>query len=121
MGVLLALVPFFWMLSSSLMTYGETATRQWLPDVPQFSNYTEAWREADFSKYFWNSVIITAVTLAGQLTTSILAAYAFARIRFFGREFIFALLLSTMMIPAMVTMIPNFIVIRGGLVCLPAE
>ncbi len=119
MGVLLALLPFFWMLSSSLMTYGETATRQWIPDIPQWSNYTEAWREADFSKYFWNSVVITAVTLAGQLTTSILAAYAFARIRFFGREFIFGLLLSTMMIPAMVTMIPNFIVIRGGLVCLP--
>ena len=119
LGVLLALLPFFWMLSSSLMTYGETATRQWIPDVPQWSNYTEAWREANFSKYFWNSVVITAVTLAGQLTTSILAAYAFARIRFFGREFIFGLLLSTMMIPAMVTMIPNFIVIRGGLVCLP--
>ncbi len=118
-GVVVALLPFFWMISSSLMTYGETATRQWVPDVPQWSNYTEAWREADFSKYFWNSVIITAVTLAGQLTTSILAAYAFARIRFFGRELIFALLLSTMMIPAMVTMIPNFMVIRGGLVCLP--
>lgn len=118
-GVVIAFVPFFWMLSTSLMTYGETATRKLWPAVPQFANYAEAWREANFSKYFLNSVIITAVTLIGQLTTSILAAYAFARIRFFGRDVIFALLLSTMMIPAMVTMIPNFIVIRGGLFCMP--
>lgn len=118
-GVAIAILPFFWMLSTSLMTYGETATRKWWPAVPQFSNYAEAWSEANFSKYFVNSVVITAVTMAGQLATSILAAYSFARIRFFGREFIFAVLLSTMMIPAMVTMIPNFIVIRGGLFCLP--
>jgi len=113
LGVFVAILPFFWMLSASLMTYGETATRQWLPSVPQVVNYTEAWNQAKFSKYFVNSVIITAVTLTGQLSTSILAAYAFARIRFFGREVIFALLLSTMMIPAMVVMIPNFIVVRN--------
>ena len=118
-GVVVAILPFLWMLSTSLMTYGETATRAWKPAVPQFSNYSEAWRQANFSKYFFNSVIITAVTMTGQLATSILAAYAFARIRFFGRELMFALLLSTMMIPAMVTIIPNFIVIRGGLFCMP--
>lgn len=118
-GVVIAILPFFWMVSNSLMTYGETAQRKWWPAVPQFYNYVEAWNEAQFSKYFINSVVIAAVTLVGQLTTSILAAYSFARIRFWGREFLFAVLLSTMMIPAMVTMIPNFIVIRGGLFCLP--
>jgi ABC-type glycerol-3-phosphate transport system permease component len=118
-GALLAMLPFFWMLSASLMTYGETATRKWLPAVPQFANYVEAWTEANFSKYFMNSVIITVTTVAGQLTTSVLAGYAFARIKFKGRDLIFAVLLSTMMIPSMVTMIPNFIVVRGDLIPLP--
>ena len=118
-GVVIAILPFFWMVSNSLMTYGETAQRKWWPAVPQFYNYVEAWNAGQFSKYIINSVVIAAVTLVGQLTTSILAAYSFARIRFWGREFLFAVLLSTMMIPAMVTMIPNFIVIRGGLFCLP--
>lgn len=118
-GVVFAIIPFLWMISASLMTYGETATRQPYPDVPQFGNYLEAWNEANFSKYFINSVVITAVTLLGQLTTSILAAYAFARIRFVGREFLFSILLSTIMIPSTVTMIPNFMVIRGDIIPLP--
>jgi ABC-type glycerol-3-phosphate transport system permease component len=118
-GLILAILPFFWMVSASLMTYGETATRQWLPKVPQFSNYVDAWTSANFSKYFRNSVIITSVTLIGQLTTSILAGYSFARIRFFGRDFIFALMLSTIMIPAVVTMIPNFQLISGRIPFIP--
>ncbi|HEB65363.1 MAG TPA: carbohydrate ABC transporter permease, partial [Chloroflexi bacterium] len=83
-GGILAILPFFWMVSTSLMTLGETINKQWLPKVPQFSNYVEAWTEAKFGKYFLNSVIITTVTLAGLLTTSILAGYAFGRMKFFG-------------------------------------
>ncbi|MEM7535312.1 MAG: carbohydrate ABC transporter permease [Chloroflexota bacterium] len=119
LGAITAMIPFFWMLSASLMTYGETALRQMLPDVPQFVNYVEAWNEAEFSKYFFNSVVIVAVTLSGQLFTSILAGYAFARIRFIGRDVVFAILLSTMMIPSMVLMIPNFMMIRGSILPLP--
>ncbi len=119
LGAVVAIIPFFWMVSTSLMTLGETINRQWLPKKPQFGNYVEAWTEAKFAKYFVNSVIITFTTLAGLLTTSILAGYAFARIRFWGREAIFAVLLSTMMIPDSVTMIPNFLIIRGNIVPLP--
>jgi len=118
-GAFLAVIPFFWMVSTSLMTLGETINRQWLPKVPQFDNYLEAWNEANFSKFFLNSVIISATTIAGLLTTSILAGYAFARIHFRGRDLIFALLLSTMMIPESVTMIPNFLMIRGSIIPLP--
>lgn len=118
-GVFIAILPFFWMISTSLMTLGETINKKWWPDVPQFSNYVEAWTEANFAKYFINSVIITAVTVSGQLIISVLAAYGFARIKFFGREVIFAILLASMMIPESVIMIPNFLLIRGQIIPLP--
>lgn len=118
-GAVIAIVPFFWMVSTSLMTLGETINKQWLPKAPQFSNYTEAWTEAKFAKYFLNSVIITFITIAGLLTTSILSGYAFGRIKFYGRNVIFTLLLATMMIPESVTMIPNFLLIRGDVIPLP--
>lgn len=119
LGAIVAILPFFWMVSTSLMTLGETINRQWLPKVPQFENYSEAWTEAKFAKYFVNSVIITFVTIAGLLTTSILSGYAFGRIKFFGKNVLFALLLATMMIPELVTMIPNFLMIRGDILPLP--
>ena len=118
-GGFLAIIPFFWMVSTSLMTLGETINRQWVPGTPQWINYVEAWNEAQFSKYFMNSVIITITTLAGLLFTSILAGYAFGRIKFFGRDVIFAILLATMMIPESVTLIPNFLMVRGDILPLP--
>jgi ABC-type glycerol-3-phosphate transport system permease component len=118
-GAIVAVLPFFWMVSTSLMTLGETINKQWLPQAPQIKNYIDAWGEANFSRYFLNSVTIAVVTILGLLTTSILAGYAFGRIKFFGRDIIFALLLSTMMIPESVTLIPNFLMIRGGIFPLP--
>lgn len=118
-GALIAIIPFFSMVSTSLMTLGETINKQWLPKDPQFGNYVEAWTEANFAKYFMNSIIVTFVTIAGLLFTSILAGYAFARIKFFGKNVIFALLLATMMIPESITMIPNFVMIRGDIIPLP--
>lgn len=74
-------------------------------------NYLFAWKKGMFSEYLLNSVQITLITLSGELVISVLAAYAFARMQFPGRDVIFGLLLSSMMIPGMVTMIPNFITI----------
>ena len=118
-GACVSLMPFAWMLSASLMTYGETATRRWLPDAPQFANYLRAWQEANFARYFLNSVLIAATTLGGQLFTSVLAGYAFGRIAFKGRDLIFGIMLSTLMIHGMVTMIPNFLVISNRIPFLP--
>ncbi|PKN87140.1 MAG: ABC transporter permease [Chloroflexi bacterium HGW-Chloroflexi-8] len=115
----LALLPFYWMISTSLMTLGETINRKWLPAVPQFVNYINAWKEADFAKYFMNSVIITLTSIIGIMFTSTLAGYAFARIKFFGREVIFAIVLSTMMIPETITLLPNLMLIRGNIIPLP--
>lgn len=83
------------------------------------SNYWQAWVTAKFGKYLANSIIITSITIAGTVILSTLAAYAFARIEFPGRNALFALLLSTMMIPATVTMIPNFLTITGNNPLLP--
>ena len=110
-GGIIAIVPFLWMLSTSLMTLGEAISGRFLPQVPQWHNYVVAWREANFSEYFLNSVEITLITLGGELFFSILAAYAFARMKFPGRDLIFMVLLSTMMIPGMVLMIPNFLTV----------
>jgi ABC-type glycerol-3-phosphate transport system permease component len=83
------------------------------------ANYQRAWVTARFSEYIRNSVLLTAITIAGLVVISTLAAYAFARMEFPGREAIFGLLLSTMMIPATVTMIPNFLTITGNNPFLP--
>ena len=119
LGAIVALIPFFWMVSTSLMTLGETINRKWLPANPQWVNYINAWNEAHFAKYFMNSVIITAVTLIGFLITSILAGYAFGRIEFKGKNILFAILLSTMMVPETVTWLPNLLLIRGSIIPLP--
>ena len=83
-GAIIALFPFFWMVSTSLMTLGETLQLRLLPAAPQWANYAEAIERAKFDKYLVNSLIITLGTMAGLLITSILAAYAFARIKFKG-------------------------------------
>jgi ABC-type glycerol-3-phosphate transport system permease component len=110
-GVIIAIFPFFWMLSTSVMTLGEAQGTRLIPSELHFENFINAWNEADFSLYIWNSTRITLLTLAGELTFSTLAAYAFARIKFPGRDIIFTILLSTMMIPAMVIIIPNFLTV----------
>ena len=71
------------------------------------AHYVEAWDESNFSEYFFNSVQIAALTIIGQTVTSVMAAYAFARIDFPGRNLLFSLFLATIFIPTMVVLIPN--------------
>ena len=110
-GAIIAVIPFIWMLSTSVMSLGEAQGVRFFPSQIHLENYAAAWKEAQFAEYFLNSLQITFITLAGQLTFSVLAAYAFARIEFPGRDAIFGVLLSTMMIPAMVLIIPNFLTV----------
>ena len=74
-------------------------------------NYIFAWREANFARYMRNSTITTLLTVAGVVVTSTLAAYAFARMKFPGKDLIFSLYLATYMIPGAVTLIPNYLII----------
>jgi len=110
-GAFISLLPFIWMISTSLMTLGEALGTAFFPSSLQFQNYAEAWRRAEFSKYFVNSLLITLITLSGEITFSVFAAYAFARMEFPGRDLIFSIMLSTIMIPAMVLIIPNFLTV----------
>ena len=110
-GALLAVIPFIWMLSTSVMSLPEATGIRFFPSEIHLENYVNAWEEAQFAEYFWNSVQITLITLTGQITFSVLAAYAFARIDFPGRDLIFGIMLATMMIPAMVLIIPNFLLV----------
>ncbi len=119
LGAIVCLVPFLFMVSTSLKTRGETIARvspipvlpEFWPAVPQWSNYAEAWTNAQFSLYFRNSLLTAALTVAGVTLTSSLAAYAFAKIRFAGSRALFAIFVATLMIPDSVSLIPNFIVI----------
>jgi ABC-type glycerol-3-phosphate transport system permease component len=110
-GAAVSLLPFLWMISTSLMSLGEAIGGRVIPTELHFENYGEAWTGAEFSHFLLNSVLITVITLAGEMTFSIMAAYAFARIEFPGRSLIFGLLLSTLMVPGMVMMIPNLLTV----------
>jgi ABC-type glycerol-3-phosphate transport system permease component len=119
LGAFVALLPFLFMASTSLKTVSETITRvsplpfqpDFWPASPQWENYLFAWTHARFGLYFRNSIITAALTVAGVLATSALAAYAFAKIRFAGSRILFAVLLATLIIPESVYLVPNFITV----------
>lgn len=113
LGALWMLLPFFWMVLTSLKTEKEALTfpPTLLPATPQFSNYLDAFRLVDFSRYFVNTLIMTIFTAILVFVTSTLAAYAFARLHFKGREVLFALFLAMMMIPMPVYLVPSYVIL----------
>jgi ABC-type glycerol-3-phosphate transport system permease component len=113
-GAIVALVPFIYMLLGSLLTRGEMLNRKIWPRDPiaGMQNYVQAWNEANFNEYFVNSIQITTITIIGMLIVCVLAAYAFSRINFPGREAIFGVFLATMMIPETILLIPNFLIVN---------
>ena len=108
------LIPMAWMLVTSLETLNETRhfPPVLLPHTLAPGNYSAVLRQAPFARWFVNTMIVTVATVAGNLLFCSLAGYAFARIKFFGREVVFVLLLATLMIPFQVVMIPTFIIVK---------
>jgi multiple sugar transport system permease protein len=106
------ILPFAWMISTSLKGYHEIFRYppKWIPDSPQWSNYLEVWKLAPFGRFYVNSVFVALVTTVGQVITGVLAAYAFSRMEFWGRDKVFMLFLATLMVPTQVTLIPTYIV-----------
>lgn len=110
-GVVAMSVPFLWMLSTSLKSPDEIRTfpPQWIPEVWRWDNYVKAWTSAPFGWYFFNSFFIAVVTTFLELITAAMAAFAFAKMTFFGKRVLFFALLGTLMIPGEMLLIPNYI------------
>lgn len=108
------LLPLLWMVSTALKTPAEIFAYppRLLPEKIGLGNFIEAWNAAPFRRFFFNSFFVAVCVTAGQVTTSAMAGYAFARLKFPGREPLFVCYLATMMIPGSVTMIPVFILVR---------
>jgi ABC-type glycerol-3-phosphate transport system permease component len=109
-----ALLPIAWMVSTSLKPAGteyEWPIR-WIPDRIVLENYLRAHTVMNFAVYYRNTITIAALSTLGATLTSTLAAYAFARLRFVGRELWFVALLSTLMLPDIVTLIPTYVIFR---------
>lgn len=111
---LLMVIPFVWMLSTSFKEMGQVLIfpPEWIPDPFVWQNYSDAWEMANFNLFFRNSAIVTFFTVVGQLLTCSLAGFAFARLRFPGRDGIFLIYLATMMVPIQVTLIPLYLLMK---------
>ncbi len=109
------LLPFFWMIVTSLKGPKEVFAYPptWIPRDPQWQNYVTMWSEAPFARYFLNSTFIAVTVTAGQLASCILAAFAFARMKFKGKNAMFLVFLSTTMISSQVTLVPTYLVMRS--------
>ncbi|MFN2520602.1 MAG: carbohydrate ABC transporter permease [Candidatus Limnocylindria bacterium] len=103
--------PFYWMVTTAFKSFFEAT--QFPPTlVPRewhFENFPIAWAAAPWGRYFANTILIAAVVTVGELATAVLAAYAFALMRFRGKGVVFVLFLATLMIPGEATLIPNFV------------
>ena len=117
--VILSIYPILYMISTSLMTSGEAANQYLFPKKLMFENYVEVWTSNNFQKYTINSIIISLIIVLGVLSTSIPAAYAFAKINFPFRDAIFYSLLLSLMIPEIISLLPHLLIIRGDIFPLP--
>ena len=108
------LVPLVWMLVTSIETLPETRhfPPTLIPAGIHWQNYPDALDAAPFGRFFANSFIVTGAAVIGNLVLCSLAGYAFARMRFFGRDITFIALLATLMVPFQVTMIPTFLIVQ---------
>ena len=111
-------VPFLWMLSTSLKTQYDAVkiTPVWIPDPPQWENYVKLFTEQPMFQFMLNTIKIVFFVVLGQLFFSSLAAYSFARISFKGRNVVFFFYIATLMVPGQVTMIPTYLMFaKAGL------
>lgn len=110
---LMMTAPFLWMLLTSLKTQQEAFEfpPSLLPERPVWENYTQLFTLVPFGRYFLNTLMVTLAVVVGQLFVCSLAAYAFARLNFMGRDSLFVLYLATMMVPFQVTLIPLYLLV----------
>jgi ABC-type glycerol-3-phosphate transport system permease component len=110
-GAVGLMFPFAWMLSTSLKPLDEVYSYPiiWIPSQIVFENYIDVFKKVPFARYLWNSFVLSVLGIIGNMSGSSLAAFSFARLRYPGRTLFFIMMLSTMMVPVWVTMVPTFI------------
>jgi multiple sugar transport system permease protein len=113
-GLAWFMFPLLWMVSSSLKSFQDLNTfpTRFLPSTLVWSNYREAWERVPFDLFFRNTLILAAINVIGTVLSSSVVAYGFSRLEFRGRDFLFAVMLSTMMLPWWVTLIPTYLIFR---------
>jgi multiple sugar transport system permease protein len=111
-GSITYLIPLGWMLSTALKSDQQVylVDSGWIPDPVVWQNFVKAVTLFPFLRYFRNSLITSVIPVIGMVLSSVMVAYAFARIKWPGRDLLFMLLLSTLMLPAQVTMIPVYVI-----------
>jgi len=114
LGAVVVVIPFAWTVSTSLKTPQEVFTfpPRWIPDPVAWSNYPEALSSQPFGRWLLNTLLVVLVSTFGTVASCSMVAFAFARLRWPGRDICFLILLATMMLPDQVTIIPTFILFR---------
>ncbi|HEY8744974.1 MAG TPA: carbohydrate ABC transporter permease [Chloroflexota bacterium] len=110
-GLVFMLAPLIWMISTSLKdpAYVFNLPPQWLPQPVRWSNYAQAFQQEPLLRYFGNTALITGLDVVGKVVSCSLVAFAFSRLHWRGRDTLFLVMLSTLMLPPQVTLIPQFV------------
>lgn len=108
------LLPAIWMVSSSLKASTEVFAHPivWIPERPQWNNYARIFEILPFGRFLWNTILVTGLAVLGTVISSLLVGYSFARLHWPGKNLFFALMISTMFLPEIVTLIPRFMIFR---------
>ena len=111
--LLLVITPFLWMILGSFKTQGELlrVPPTWLPEAPTFDNFTRLFERLNFGRYFFNSTLVALVVTVSNLLFCSMLGYALAHLSFPGKRIIFGTVLGTLMIPGLVTFIPQFVLV----------
>src|SRR4051812_37563767 len=109
------ILPWVWMISTSLKNAQELAVYPpiWIPQPIRWDNYLHAFQEAELARYMVNTLLIALPSVIGAVASNALAAYGFARVRWPGRDTVFALVLATLILPGFVTFIPLYLIFKN--------
>jgi multiple sugar transport system permease protein len=109
------ILPWVWMISTSLKNPEELAVYPpiWIPDPVRWDNYIQAFQQAQLSKYIINTMLVAVPSVLGAVVSNALVAYGFARVRWPGRDFVFGIVLATLILPGFVTFIPLYLVFKN--------
>lgn len=105
---LVLFLPFLWMVLTSVKPLAEVSAESWIPSSLRWENYLEVFRQIPFLRFYWNSLLVAGWVTFLQVVSSAMAAYAFSRLCWPGRDRVFLLYLATMMLPGLVMMVPNY-------------